>query len=77
MQQTPETGVVVGISGLRFSDGIIAGRILPNDNPNDNWSWRRLCRACQSPETKKLLAEQLAALAAHAGDNVVYLDGAR
>ena len=57
--------------------GTFVMRILPAKPLRLNPEWKRLCRASQSLETKKLVAKTLAALAAKAGDNVIYLDGER
>lgn len=55
--------------------GTFAMRSLPAKPLRLNPDWRRLCCASQNPETKKLVAKTLAALAAKAGDNVIYLGG--
>ena len=46
-------------------------RIVPSEHTERKLLWRRICRACRSPEDQKLVDAQLKRLAAYAGNNVV------
>ena len=65
----PHTGALVGPES-QVSGGTIAA-ILPNQQTQRKFNWQRLVRATRTLETQRLVREQLRALAAYAGNNVI------
>ena len=57
--------------GLPQPSTTFAIRILPTKPPLVHPDWKRLCRASQDAETKRLVSAQLRAIAAHVGNNVI------